>query len=255
MQTIRNFRDLGGITSEYGVVKKHKLLRGGPLNNLNEQDKTNLLNHNALKLVVDFRNTHEINNERNMQLDGVYMENIVIMKDEKNDADPNVQIEKASNDNSSDFMYDIYESFVLDANARASYKYFIEQVARYSKDGSVFYHCTAGKDRTGFASALLLKLLGVSDEEIYRDFLRTNENIEKSKESLLPSIQKFYPFDETNEELLLDVLGVRKEFLDTSFKAIEETYENFDNFIKAGLGIDEDTITTLRNNILDNNGR
>ena len=38
------------------------------------------------------------------------------------------------------------------------------------------FHCTAGKDRTGIVSMALLKSYGVSDEEIIKDYMRTNRN-------------------------------------------------------------------------------
>ncbi len=251
MQSIRNFRDLGGIPSAYGSVKKHKLLRGGPLNTISEEDKHTLLNHNALSLVVDFRNTHEINNERNIKLEKVMIENIKIMPDENRQADPNAMIDTVSQTESSDFMFDIYAAFVLQEHSRKAYKKFIEKVAESSAQGSIYFHCTAGKDRTGFASALLLKILGVSKEEIYKDFLKTNDNIQKDKGQLLQSIQKFYPFDEQDEALLLDVLGVRKEYLDKSFEAIHNEYGSFDNFVTTGLELQQSTIDTLRHNLLE----
>lgn len=246
MQSIRNFRDLGNIKGRFGKVKPKKLLRGGPLYDINQDDLINLTNHHNLKTVVDFRNKHERDFEPNVVLDGVKTLNLLVMADKEEEKTPST-----SQTTSSDFMYDIYREFVLSDRSLKTYKTFIETIAQRSNEGSIYFHCTAGKDRTGFAAALILKLLGVSDEDIFKDFLETNKNIEKDKASLLKSIQTFHPFDETDENLLYDVLGVQRAYLEASFDIIQEKYGNFDNFIKDGLNIDQITIETLKANLLE----
>src|SRR5699024_6609729 len=107
MQSIRNFRDLGNIKGRFGKVKPRKLLRGGPLYDINQEDLINLTNDHNLKTVVDFRNQHERNFEPNVFLEGVKTLNLLVMADRD---------EKKSSSNtqttSSDFMYDIYREFV-----------------------------------------------------------------------------------------------------------------------------------------------
>lgn len=250
MQSIRNFRDLGGIPSKFGTVKNSKLMRGGPLNNINQEDSNELINEKELSLVVDFRNSHEIQNERNQQFEGVTMKNIIILKDDERDANPDAMVEKAAVTESSDFMFDIYDAFISDENAIKAYKDFIEEVAMASEKGSVYFHCTAGKDRTGFASALLLKLIGVEDDEILKDFLKTNENVILHKKELIASIQKFYPFDESDEDLLMDIIGVREDYLAASFNAITSKYGDFDTYVRDGLQLSEETLKKLRDNLI-----
>ena len=44
-------------------------------------------------------------------------------------------------------------------------------------ESNVMYFCTAGKDRTGVVSAIILKRLGFSDEAIIEDYMETKNNL------------------------------------------------------------------------------
>ena len=88
-------------------------------------------------------------------------------------------------------------------------------------------HCTAGKDRTGFACALILHALGVSDEMISEDYLLTN---------------RFYRRDPTASSDLPDdvrqVLGtVQASFLAAAFEAIDADYGDLETYLREGLGL------------------
>src|SRR5262245_66612741 len=88
-------------------------------------------------------------------------------------------------------------------------------------------HCTAGKDRTGFACALILHTLGVSEDVISEDYLLTNS---------------FYRRDPNHSTDLPDevrqVLGsVQASFLAAAFEAIDADYGDLETYIRDGLGI------------------
>jgi protein-tyrosine phosphatase len=88
-------------------------------------------------------------------------------------------------------------------------------------------HCTAGKDRTGFACALILHTLGVSQDTISEDYLLTNQ---------------FYRRDPNHSTDLPDeirqVLGsVREAFLAAAFEAIDADYGDLETYLRDGLGL------------------
>jgi protein-tyrosine phosphatase len=90
-------------------------------------------------------------------------------------------------------------------------------------------HCSAGKDRTGFACALILHTPGVPDQVISEDYLLTNRFYRRD-----PSVTSDLP------DSVLQVIGtVRAAFLATSFEAINADYGGLDNYICDGLGIGE----------------
>ena len=88
-------------------------------------------------------------------------------------------------------------------------------------------HCTAGKDRTGFACALILHTLGVNDDVIAEDYLLTNRFYRRD-----PSASSDLPDD------VRAVLGtVQASFLAAAFESINGGYGGLDRYLRDGLGI------------------
>jgi protein-tyrosine phosphatase len=119
---------------------------------------------------------------------------------------------------------------------RGSYRSYVQQnTERYrtlfahllEDSAPLVIHCTAGKDRTGFACALILHTLGVPDEAISEDYLMTN---------------RYYRRDPNSGSDLPDhvkqVLGtVQPSFLDAAFKAIDADYGDLETYLQNGLGL------------------
>ncbi len=93
-----------------------------------------------------------------------------------------------------------------------------------SNEPTVF-HCTAGKDRTGFAAALILRSLGVGEDEVMRDYLLTNERLkppEAWRRGLAP-------------EVALVLSRVQPEFLNAAFEAVNADYGGLEGYLREGL--------------------
>jgi protein-tyrosine phosphatase len=102
-------------------------------------------------------------------------------------------------------------------------------------------HCTAGKDRTGFACALILQVLGVPDEVIAEDYLLTNRFYRRD-----PSASSELPDD------VRQVLGsVETSFLDAAYDAIRADYGDLENYFSDGLGVGERERATLQARYLE----
>lgn len=118
-------------------------------------------------------------------------------------------------------MQDTYRGFVQTSTHR-----FAEFFAHLlESDAPTVFHCTAGKDRTGFAAALVLRALDASPDDVMRDYLLTNERYRPTYAagSLLP-------------RHVAEVLwGVRPEFLQASFDAIERDYGGLEGYFRDGL--------------------
>ncbi len=98
------------------------------------------------------------------------------------------------------------------------------------------FHCTAGKDRTGFAAALLLHALGATHGEILRDYLRTNERLKP------PS----FAWRGLEPHVAHVLWGVRPEFLEASFEAVEQDYGSLDAYLHRGLHVGPAELERLR---------
>jgi protein-tyrosine phosphatase len=97
-------------------------------------------------------------------------------------------------------------------------------------------HCTAGKDRTGFASALILHALGVADEIIAEDYLLTNRHYKRdaSNASDLPAD-------------VLDAIGnVEASYLAAAFEAVGSEYGDLETYLRDGLKLGTPERTALK---------
>jgi protein-tyrosine phosphatase len=106
-------------------------------------------------------------------------------------------------------------------------------------------HCTAGKDRTGFAAAAVLRTLGVPLETVYEDFLLTNHYTAAEIERTLWIIRLVSLF-RTDPEQVRPVLGVERAYLEAAFGAIDEQYGSFDTYRRDALGLDDAETAAFR---------
>lgn len=104
------------------------------------------------------------------------------------------------------------------------------------------FHCTAGKDRTGFAAWLILKTLGVSDADVMQDYLLSNVYRRDENERIL----KAFPKAKDAEGLLY----VREAYLQSSIDAIRERYGSFEEYLSCEYDLSELNITLLKSRYL-----
>lgn len=103
------------------------------------------------------------------------------------------------------------------------------------------FHCTAGKDRTGFAAALLLGALGVSRDDIVQDYLLTNHLYVRS-----PLVHARGPAH------VMDVLwSVQPAFLDAAFNAIEQDFGSLPRYLEGPMGLGPGKLAQLRASLLE----
>jgi protein-tyrosine phosphatase len=112
------------------------------------------------------------------------------------------------------------------------------------------FHCTAGKDRAGFAAALTLLALGVSRETVMDDYLLTNALSEGATDRILLTLRVASLF-RTSPEDARPLFEARREYLQAAFDTIDDTYGSTAAYFSDGLGIDAPTLERLRANLLE----
>jgi protein-tyrosine phosphatase len=120
-------------------------------------------------------------------------------------------------------MQDTYRGFVSHNTPR--FAAFFQHLL--ASDEPAVFHCTAGKDRTGFAAALLLKALDASDDEVMYDYLLTNDRL------VLPAESRMGLAREAMEVLW----RVQPAFLQASFDEISARYGSLEAYLHEGLGL------------------
>ena len=111
------------------------------------------------------------------------------------------------------------------------------------------FHCTAGKDRTGFAAALVLLALGVPRETVLEDYLLTNRYRERFDRRVLRWVPLASLF-RTRAEDMRPLLEARPEYLEAAFQVMEEEYGGVDGYLERGLGVDARLRAQLEANLL-----
>lgn len=114
----------------------------------------------------------------------------------------------------------------------------------------IVFHCAAGKDRTGVAAALLLSILGVEKEDIFRDFERTNHFFDRIRTGFL-SDPRHTEITSGNNEAWVPMLKAYPEYLEAMFKALVHNHGSVPDFVQEIIGIDRDAQEQIRQHLLD----
>ncbi|MDX2305037.1 MAG: tyrosine-protein phosphatase [Microscillaceae bacterium] len=238
-----NSRDLGGYRNQEGrFVKWGCIFRSDKLSSLSKNDFYYLQNLN-IRLICDFRGPEESTAHPNKFPDFFQPKllKLPIYDPRRSLKDLLKTLRKADPSSFSG------EAYMLDG-----YQMFTRQFAGYYKQlfdallddspGSVLFHCTGGKDRTGLASALILYALDVPWETIYQDYMASNY-YRWSENKRHIRLGRLYGI---NPKVLTPILEVRKVYLDTAFDTIRAQHGSIDHFMQYELGLGKEQKEILR---------
>ena len=234
-----NFRDLGGYrTADGRAVRRSTVFRSAHLGNLTKQDCA-ALSRLGVRTIVDLRGVNEAA-ETPHRVDGVGCR-IVGAHIEPGVGD---RIRRAVDDGSASphlmmqFLTDHYRDY-----PRRCAPGFRTLFATLT-DGThrpLVFHCTAGKDRTGFASALLLTLLGVPWEAVVEDYLRTNE-------LWTGHVGRFPELDIDTRAAIIEA---RTPYLEAAFEVVRADFGGPEDFAQRALGLDTAARDRLKAELLE----
>jgi protein-tyrosine phosphatase len=139
-----------------------------------------------------------------------------------------------------------YRRLVVGDAARAAYATFLRTVLDPDRT-PVLFHCTAGKDRTGWAATVLLLAAGVDEDGAMEEFLAVNPAVRAVFAPLLAQL------DDLGEDssVLVPFLEVRPDYLQAAFDQVRATYGSFDGYLREGLGLSPLEIEGLRRTLRD----
>jgi len=249
---IANFRDLGGYANEQGQqVKWGVLYRSGTFAHSSRADLQGL-QQLQLATLIDFRSSGEKEEEPNQRPQPASFTVVEIPTlDEGNKALVGEVMERVESGNFDGFDPD---QFMLTANRQFAteftpqFRQFIHTVLD-AGGKPVVWHCSAGKDRTGFASAILLRVLGVPQETVMRDYMESKQHaLEARKNQLL--LLRVFKGEEAADKLAI-MMGVEEAWLRAAFAEIDAQWGSFDNYIREGLQLSDGDIAQLQNQLLE----
>jgi protein-tyrosine phosphatase len=246
LEGAHNFRDIGGYTTEDGrQVRWGLFFRSDDLAQLTDADLAKL--HTlGIKLVCDFRSPEERAEEPD-RLPAQAPPALVELPIFDQSFSPVAFREKITSGTlgDTDLRQMLIEGNRMFATRYApQYAVMMERLTRADQLPALV-HCTAGKDRTGFASAVVLRTLGVPLETVYEDFLLTNHYTAAEIQRTLWIIRLVSLF-RTDPEQVRPVLGVERAYLEAAFSAIEEQYGSFEAYRRDALGVDDAELAAFR---------
>src|SRR5713101_4513698 len=218
-----NFRDLGGYRAKDGrSVRWRQIFRSNHLGHLTEAD-IEVLRGLGVRSAFDFRGTEErvaaMCGVAEIAVHSLPIEPTVVaaLRARRANGTP------LSSGDALDVMRDSYRNYVRHntPSFRALFAHLLEDRA------PLVLHCTAGKDRTGFACALILHALGVADDIIAEDYLLTNRFYRRD-----PSSGTDLPAD------VRQAIGsVDATFLAAGLDAVRADYGDLESYFRDGLGL------------------
>jgi len=246
MDGSHNTRELGGYkTTDGKSIKWGMLFRSDKLSDISKADQAYLQNL-GIKKIIDFRSKEEKAEDPDIVPKGITYIEMPISVDGAMRSKIEAVLKGETNKEVKSFLIDANKEFVSDYNG--VYEDFLKNLI--DDDGPALFHCTAGKDRAGFAAAITLIALGVSKEDVIKDYMKTNQFTEERIEEIIGQIELMTLY-QTDAEVLRPLLGVEREYIETAFQTAEDEYGSLMNFIRHGLNISDDDLQKLRTKFLE----
>ncbi|MGE8058795.1 tyrosine-protein phosphatase [Pseudomonas sp. NPDC089547] len=235
-----NFRDIAGTTSAY-TTTHDGTMRAGVFYRANALTPTAadlaILNGLGISDVYDLRTPSEIASTPDTLPDGASYTNIDIIGSTTSGSNI-TNISFSSAEQARAMMQQTNRAFVNDAGMRSQFALLFNELA--AADGAALFHCTAGKDRTGWTAAVLLSIAGVDEATIMSNYLATNDYTAARVAATLAAMPA------SMAEIYAPLLGVEASYLQAGLDEISANYGSMDNYLKQGLGLSQETIYVLR---------
>ena len=235
-----NFRDVSGPDSAYVAADGTPLRRGVVYRSnelqLSHADAATIAGL-GVTAIYDLRSTHEIEAHPDAEVPGAEWHHVEV------GGIPMFQLEElTSREAADDVMRQVYRSFVTAPEARAAFAQLLRHIA--DAEEATLFHCAAGKDRTGWAAALLLHVAGADDATILEDYLLTNTFSTATREKYLGLVREH--LGEEKVPVYEVAMVVRDDYLQEAYRAAEAAYGSRDGYLRDGLGLDDGTLGRLR---------
>jgi protein tyrosine/serine phosphatase/uncharacterized protein YhjY with autotransporter beta-barrel domain len=242
-----NFRDVAGTTTAYSTAHDGTM-RAGVFYRANAVTPTAsdlaTLNSLGIKAVYDLRTPSEIAATPDTMISGATWQNIDIIGSTTSGANITTVSFKSAADAIA-MMEQTNRAFVSDAGMRGQFGKLFNELA--SVDAAQLFHCTAGKDRTGWTAAVLQSIAGVDNATIMANYLATNDytaaRVAATLKAMPASMAAVYE----------PLLGVQASYLQAGLDEVTAQYGSMDNYLKQGLGLSQETIYVLRGKLVEYN--
>lgn len=245
-----NARDLGGMkTSDGAVIQKGYLIRSNRLSRITKRDIQILKDQYHLQKIIDLRTPMEAEQEEDKEIAGAvylnipfFVESMVGISHERGNRHKIGHIENIPK------MENLYVMIVENPFCQKQMEKALRQIME-TEDGAVLWHCTEGKDRCGLLSAMTLFLLGVSEQDVMEDYLKTNTSAATRIDKMYQKWRKL-GISKGRAEGMLGLFMAKEEYMQAALDFVKRTYGSVDLFLKDALKISDNERESFREKIL-----
>ncbi len=250
-----NMRDLGGLPVEGGVVRNRQVIRSATLAKLSDEDLPHFEGL-GVTTIYDLRTSGERRAAPDRTPQSIALVGLDVLADSKVNIAASMQTFAQDTDQLakildsgtvSALLEQSYRDIVSLPSAQGAYRAFFSGLAHPERTGAALFHCTTGKDRTGWAAASLLLLLGADDATIRADYLQTNVDLMESLQPIFDVISA----RGIGPDQVRPLLGVQNSYLDAAFEQLESEFGTVESYFTTGLGLDAQTVDRLRDRLID----
>lgn len=252
-----NTRDLGGLrTADGKCVKCGTLYRSGELSGLSASGFRMLKEKYGVSTLVDLRTAEEIEGCPVPACCPIPVVHIPILRQAMRgitrDSEPmrkKMQAILAAGMSEAEFMRECYKEMVFSPEARIGYRRLFDLLLSREK-GAVLFYCSAGRDRTGIITWLILSALGVPEDMILDDYMLTPGEIRR-KAIGVRFLKALRYFDRTEADFALAFMLPSKDRILGALEQIKENYGSISAFLCDGIGLTQEELEQIRENCLE----
>lgn len=236
LPSVRNFRDVAGPGYEtaYGPMRRGRLFRSNSFQVAD--DDLPVLGTLGIVAVYDLRGQDEIDRRPDTAIDGAKWHHAWVpglSRAVMASLNTGTEMRQA--------MIEHYRGFVSDASKRAGFAAALAAIAQH--EGVQVFHCSEGKDRTGWLAMLLQRLAGVSEADMIADFLLTNELMEGSGPSL--DLARHF-FGDRSPDFFRPAMIADPAYLEAGMDQLTRDYGDVEHYLSAGLALSDEQVDNLQ---------
>jgi protein tyrosine/serine phosphatase len=250
LEGVHNFRDFGGYAAAGGARIKRGLLWRSAQHGDASADDLDAIHALGIAHVIDLRGPSEREMKPCRRHDEfaaqvwTYPEETAGLALHTEAADGVVTAAEARA-----AMIRLYEGIAFRENLVPMLRLYMELLER--AEGPSLVHCVAGKDRTGFAVAIVQRLLGVHPDDVMADYLLTNTASKLDERIASGAFRDLPRYSAHDPDTVRALWGVEPDYLATTFAAIEARHATPEAYAEAVLGIDASKRERLRASYLE----
>ena len=249
LEGVKNCRTLAGMeTADGRTIREGMLYRSAALRMPTESDLISLQKEHRLSAVLDLRTPKEQNEHPDLLPQNCRHHSISIFETAKAGV---TREESTDRKRKIPKMEDLYRMMIMHPACQANFYQALTTVMTHDfSQGSILFHCTAGKDRCGILTMLVLGSLGVDESLIREDYLLTNKYYGPEHDPYYHVLKSIGSPQEVMEEFK-EFLLAKESYYKTALDAIETTAGSISAYIRETIGIPREMIHQFQNTVLE----